>query len=132
MLFRSVSQSRYMVLHHTVGINIGKLKQDRQYHAIIYQDGRWYQILPWQASGAATAGTNSRTINIALVGRFDPPHKLPSNKQLATLVSVVRKVRQLYPLPVVSHGWIGRNLKPYYVTACCGSDAIVDYVKARL
>lgn len=122
----------FIVLHHTVSTNISRLKIDRQYHVIIYLDGRWYQILPWQASGAATAGTNSRTINIALVGRFDPPNPMPPNHQLATLVSVVRKVRDIYPLPVVSHAWVGRNLSPHYVTACCGRESIVDYVKQRL
>ena len=125
-------KKQFIVLHHTVSTNIGVLKQDRQYHAIVYPDGRWYQILPWQALGAATAGTNSKTINVALVGRFDPPHNLPGNNQMATLVSVVRRVRDLYPLPVVSHAWIGRNLKPHYVTACCGSESIVDHVKSAL
>lgn len=128
----AINLKKYIVIHHTVGINISRLILDRQYHAIIYPDGRWYQILPWHASGAATAGTNSLTINIALVGRFDPPHGLPGNHQLATLVSVVRRVRDLYLLPVVSHAWIGRNLKPHYSTACCGSEAIVDHVKNAL
>lgn len=125
-------KKQFIVIHHTVSTNISKLKLDRQYHALIYPDGRWYQILPWQASGAATAGTNSKTINIALVGRFDPPNALPGNYQFATLVSVVRRVRDLYPLPVVSHAWIGRNLKPHYVTACCGSESIVDRVNKAL
>lgn len=134
-----MAKKQHLVIHHTVTdaslATIERLKTERAYHALILPDGSWHKLRNWTEVGAATAGTNSRTINVALVGRFDPPNKRPGNHQLATLVSVCRRILVDMRLPssaIVSHQWVGKNLPPYYGTACCGDLGLPDYVRARV
>lgn len=123
-------KKQYLVIHHTVG----PAPTDNRYHALIHPDGSWRHCLDIHAAGAATYGSNSCTINIALVGNFEEtkPTKQAIDRLVQVLCAWTRKTG-ISSSNIVSHGWIGQNLAnaPRYGTACCGRHLISELESIR-
>lgn len=122
---------QFLVLHHTVGPDPG----DARYHGVIDRDGFFHFRLNPDLPAAATFRSNSRTVNLAVVGNYEI--LLPTERQIFVITQVFAAWARRFSLSadsIVSHGWIGQNCPgaPRYSTACCGKNLIARLPEIRL
>ncbi len=112
LTMRDKSDVKYEIVHHSDGaltetvdeIHAQHLAQGWAgigYHLVIYPDGSVHQGRPFDAVPAAAQDMNTDSIDICLIGDFDPGTDgfsgFPTQAQLDALVDVSVQVHKAYP-----------------------------------
>lgn len=99
------------------------------YHVVIYPDGSAHQGRPFNAIPAAAEDDNTASIDICLIGDFEPDTPgfsgFPTDAQLQALVDVSIEVHKAFPSieRTIGHRDVsGRFDDPSVATACPGSN----------
>lgn len=134
---------KFVIIHHTERNNdfpvfvrwrhkFLRKWDDIGYHYLIgntrpfTKDGKLYLGRPENMHGAHAQGYNFNSIGICLIGNFD--NKLPSEKQMNTLIGLIREKTCKYNIPV--ENILGHNELPNVKKSCPGSN--IDMYEIRL
>jgi N-acetylmuramoyl-L-alanine amidase len=137
---RSLSLVTDFIVHHSDGpLTQGPLDIDREhryegwimigYHYLITPDGKVYEGRPIAAIPAAAYGRNLQSVDVCLVGDFQPGTPLfthPTDVQVASLKELRQYVQQLVPTieRTIGHRDVAPDFYPQdegnYATACPG------------
>jgi hypothetical protein len=126
--YRDPSKINAIVIHHTAtkGQGWGTIAQfhaeARAWAAIGYTygtswDGRMFILGDIDRRHIHTAGANTSTVGLAMLGNFH--HKYPSAAQTRATIDLARRVQAMYGIPKI------RAHRMYKSTACPGDSAMV-------
>lgn len=134
-----LNSPEFIIIHHTERNNdfpvfvrwrhkFLRKWDDIGYHYLIgntrpfTKDGKLYFGRPENMHGAHAQGYNYNSIGICLIGNFDK--KFPSEKQMNTLVTLIREKIWQYNIPVKNV--LGHNELPDIKKSCPGSNVNMD------
>lgn len=96
------------------------------YHIIVNTDGSAVELLPIDKISNGVKGFNSATINISYIGGVDSNNKPldnRTNEQKETLITLVKRYKQMFPKAIVQGHKDFTNVKK----ACPSFDAKKEY-----
>lgn len=138
--YRDAAQVTDEIVHHSDGaltetvddIHAQHLAQGWAgigYHVVIYPDGTAHQGRPFNAIPAAAEDDNTASIDICLIGDFEPGTPgfsgHPTDAQLQALIDVSAQVHRAFPsiARTIGHRDVsGRFDDPSVATACPGAN----------
>ena len=109
-----------IIIHHTGGSTasgaIAHLnKVNLSYHDIIDENGKLINFRPYETVAQHAGGANANSIGISVVGNFALAGARPKEKQLETLINLIRRLYERFGvLPLLHHSDVGASTCPVW------------------